>query len=481
MAASAELVGMTAREAVRRLSRGEVTPLELIDAAVARIETVEPAVNALPTLCVERARDHARRLMENRSVLQGGARGWLAGLPISIKDLNAVAGVRTTHGSPIFADHVPDKSDIVVDRLESNGGVVLAKSNTPEFGAGGNTFNEVFGATRNPWNTALTCGGSSGGAAVSLATGEVWLAHGSDHGGSLRTPASFCSVVGLRPSPGRVPHGPGAYSFYDMSVNGPMARNVGDLALFLDAMAGQVLGDPLSTPAPATSYAELVASPRAPKRVGFTADFGGVVPVDPEVREICVRAARRFADIGAEVEEACPDFSGAMDAYHVIRAFSFVTSRSPLIEKHRDKFKQEILWNAEQGLKMTAAEFGAAQRTRSAIYQRMVDFFRDYDLLLCPAASVPPFDVEKRWVEEIDGHRFDNYVDWMGAACVVSLTSCPAASIPCGFTADGRPVGLQIVAPMRDEGSLLQAAALFEEACGIAGQLPIDPRPGNAP
>src|SRR5690606_7133121 len=241
MASNAELIRLTAREAVHRLSKGEVTPLELIDAAVARIEEVEPTVHALPTLCVERARDHARRLMQNRAVLQGGARGWLAGLPIAIKDLNEVAGVRTTHGSPIFADHVPQKSDVVVERLEANGGVVLAKSNTPEFGAGGNTFNEVFGETLNPWNTALTCGGSSGGAAVSLATGEVWLAHGSDHGGSLRTPASFCSVVGLRPSPGRVPHGPGAYAFYDMSVNGPMARNVGDLALFLDAMAGQVL------------------------------------------------------------------------------------------------------------------------------------------------------------------------------------------------------------------------------------------------
>ena len=480
MAASAELIRLTAREAVHRLSKGEVTPLELIDAAVARIEEVEPTVHALPTLCVERARDHARRLMQNRAVLQGGARGWLAGLPIAIKDLNEVAGVRTTHGSPIFADHIPEKSDVVVERLEANGGVVLAKSNTPEFGAGGNTFNEVFGETLNPWNTALTCGGSSGGAAVSLATGEVWLAHGSDHGGSLRTPASFCSVVGLRPSPGRVPHGPGAYAFYDMSVNGPMARNVGDLALFLDAMAGQVLADPLSTPAPASSYSELVASPKPPKRVGFTADFGGAVAVEPEVREICARAAKRFADFGAEVEEASPDFTGAMDAYHVIRAFSFVASRWPLIEQHRDKFKPEIVWNAERGLKMTAAEFGAAQRTRSAIYQRMVDFFAEYDLLLCPAASVPPFDVKKRWVEEIDGRRFDNYVDWMSAACVISLTSCPAASIPCGFTADGRPVGLQIVAPMRDEASLLQAAALFEEASGLAGQLPIDPRPGTA-
>ncbi|HJU16071.1 MAG TPA: amidase family protein, partial [Stellaceae bacterium] len=256
MPSNDELIRLTATQAVAALREGAVSPLELIDAALARIAAVEPAVNALPTLCPERARDHARRLMAEKP--HPRERGWLAGLPVAIKDLVDVAGVRTTYGSPIYADHVPAVSAPLVRRIEENGGIVLAKSNTPEFGAGGSTFNEVFGKTRNPWNTALTCGGSSGGAAVALATGEIWLAHGSDHGGSLRGPASYCSVVGLRPAPGRVSRGTARNLWSPLSVQGPMARNVPDLALFLDAMCGEDLSDPLSLPPPASSFAAAV-------------------------------------------------------------------------------------------------------------------------------------------------------------------------------------------------------------------------------
>ena len=288
--ASDELIRLTATEAVARLKRGEITPLDLIDAAERRIAEVEPAINALPTLCLDRAREHAQRLMAGDGREAEGEPGWLAGLPVAIKDLADVAGVRTTYGSPIFRDHVPKTSHPVVERIERKGGIVIAKSNTPEFGSGGSTFNEVFGRTRNPWNTALTCGGSTGGGAAALAAGEVWLAHGTDHAGSLRRPATYCSVVGLRPSAGRVTRGTSNNLFAPLSVQGPMARTVADVALFLDAMVGLCPRDPLTFEAPHRSFSSAVANPMAPRRVAFTADFGGKVPVDRETRDICAKA-----------------------------------------------------------------------------------------------------------------------------------------------------------------------------------------------
>src|SRR5271154_1142628 len=258
---------MTATEAVARLRRGEISPLELLDAAEARIAEVEPRVNALPTLCFDRARDHAKRLMAERNPPAANEPGWLGGLPVSIKDLNDVAGVRTTYGSPIFKHNVPTRSHPLVERIERKGGIVVAKSNTPEFGAGGSTFNEVFGRTRNPWHLSLTCGGSTGGGAVSVATGEVWLAQGTDHGGSLRLPGTYCSTVGIRPSPGRVTRGTVNNLYLPLSVQGPMARTVADLALFLDTMAGFDVHDPMTFDAPHVSFSEAVAWPVAPKRV----------------------------------------------------------------------------------------------------------------------------------------------------------------------------------------------------------------------
>ena len=468
---SDDLYRLTARETIAKLEAGDITPLDAIDAALARIEAVDGRVNALPTLVPERARDRARRLMERPPA----ERGLLAGLPVAIKDLNPVEGVRTTYGSPIYADHVPEASDITVLRIEAAGGVVLAKSNTPEFGAGGQTFNEVFGATRNPWNTSLTCAGSSGGAAVALATGQVALAHGSDLGGSLRTPGSFCSVVGLRPSPGRVPRGPSDSSFNYLSVNGPMARNVADAALFLDVMAGLDPRDPLSWPAPSVPYRDTVAAPVKPRRIAFSPDLG-FMPVDPEVRDICAGAMTHFEAMGVSVDERTPDFSGAMEAFHTFRAVLFVTDHAERMKAHRDKFKPEIVWNYDKGLVLAAADIAQAEAGRAALFQRMADFFEEFDLLACPTAAVPPYSLDQRYVDRIGDTRFDNYVDWMGLQCAVTVTSSPAISIPCGFTADGRPVGLQLVARPRGEAELLQAAALFEQAAGLDGLLPIDPR-----
>ena len=467
------LVKLTARQAVDLLKKREVTPLELIDAAVQRIEETDGVLNALPTLSVERARAHAQKLMSKEVI--DPPRGYLHGLPFVVKDLHDVAGVRTTRGSPIFADHVPEQSDYIVETVEEKGGIVLAKSNTPEFGAGGNTFNEVFGKTRNPWNTAMTCGGSSGGSAVALATGQTWMATGSDLGGSLRLPASFCSVVGLRPSPGRVPHGPKPLPFGTLTVSGPLARNVGDVALFLDAQAGWHPGDPISFPAPQQSYVSVVDEARPPLRVAFSPDLG-IAPVDSEVQEVCAKAARLFESMGTVVVEDSIDLHDAEETFQTLRAAEFVGSYLPLLETYRDQLKPEIVWNIEKGLQLTADDFERAELARGALFHRTADFFRRYDLLVCPASAVPPFDVDNRYVTEINGIELDNYISWALITFAITLTASPAISVPCGFTRSGLPVGLQIVGPWAREDAVLSAAALFEQASGLAAQLPIDPR-----
>ena len=477
-----ELWRMTAVETVARLRRREISPLELVEASARRIAEVEPAVNALPTLCLDRARDHARRIMQGGAACEAAAEaGGLAGLPVSIKDLTEVAGVRTTYGSPLFADHVPATSHPLVERIERKGGIVMGKSNTPEFGAGGSTFNEVFGRTRNPWNTALTSGGSTGGGAVSVATGEVWLAQGTDHGGSLRGPGSHCSVVGLRPSPGRVTRGTVGNLWSQLSVQGPMARNVADLALFFDAMAGFCPRDPLTFDAPAVSFSDRLARPAAPQRVAFTADYNGRMPIDREVREICTRAAQRFAELGCIVEEASPDLGAADEAFHILRAQHFVVDRELQLRSHRDKLKPDIIWNTERGLAQTTSDIARAERERAAFYRRMLAFFGTYDLLVTPGALTPAFDVNLRNAPTIGGQTLDNYMGGSTVTAVITITACPAMAVPCGFDQFGRPVGLQLVGKPRGEAALLQAAALFEELLAVNRLLPIDPKPGSVP
>jgi amidase len=408
----------------------------------------------------------------------GGARARLAGLPVPIKDLTDVAGVRTTYGSPVFADHVPDASDLMVDRIEAEGGVVYAKSNTPEFGAGGNTFNEVFGTTLNPWNTALSSAGSSGGAAVALATGTAWVAQGSDLGGSLRNPASFCGVVGLRPSPGRVASNPGSKIDRLLGVKGPMARTVEDTALLLDAMTGEHPGDPVSLPR-TESFLAAARSGWRPARVAFSPDLG-ITPVDPEVAAICRNAAGRFAEIGAIVEEAHPDLSEAHDAFQVLRGMTFAVSYAGLLSHHRDKMKPDVVWNIEQGLACSMADVVRAENQRALLYRRMNAFFDSYDLLLCPATIVAAYPAGERYVSECAGRTFSNYIEWLAIAYAITLTASPALSLPCGFTRDGRPVGLQIVARVRQEGRLLAGARALEEVLGLSGTTPIDPRSPDA-
>jgi amidase len=464
------LIWKTAVEVHGLLQSGEVTPLDCLDALEGRIAAVDVAVNALPTLCFERARKAARELMQKPA----GERGRLAGLPIPIKDLADVAGVRSTQGSPIFANRIAETSDILVLNLEREGGIVYAMSNTPEFGAGAHTFNEVFGATRNPWNTSRSASGSSGGAAVALATGMAWIAHGSDLGGSLRNPASFCGVVGMRPSPGRV--AANVFNKIDstLGIEGPMARNVEDLALLFDAMLGENPADPISLPRDGTSYLAAARSGWKPSRVAVSRDLG-ISPVSPEVADIVLAAARKLEAAGVIVEEAHPDFSEAMECMQTLRALSYVTGMSGLLAEHRDKLKPEVIWNIEKGQRLTGEQIAKAESQRGAMFRRAREFFETYDLLLCPTAIVPPFPIEKRYVEECNGVKFTSYVDWLLIVSAITLVASPAISIPAGFTRDKLPVGLQVVAPCRGEEKLLAGTKFIEDVLGLGAITPIDP------
>jgi amidase len=464
---------LNATDVVRLLRREEIRPHDLLDALESRIAAVDPAVNALPTLCFERARAAADAMMR-RPVEE---RGVLAGLPVPIKDLVEVAGVRTTFGSTIFSDHVPATSNLLVDHLEASGGIVYAKSNTPEFGAGANTFNEVFGPTLNPWNTSKSAAGSSGGAAVALATGMAWVAQGSDMGGSLRNPASFCGIVGWRPSIGRVAKTPGVKIDATLGVEGPMARNVEDLALLLDAMTGEHPEDPLSLPKPPTSFVGAVNSDWKPRRVAYSPDLG-ITPVDPEVAKATRAAAECLAGEGVVVEEAHPDLSEAHECFQTLRALQFATSYGERMREHPGEMKPEIEWNVEKGLALSVEQIARAERQRVLLSQRMVRFFDTYDLLLCPSTIVPAFPIEERYLAECAGVQFETYIDWLAIAYAITLTCCPALSLPCGFTSTQLPIGLQIVGPPRREDQVLAGAKLTEDLLGLRGLTPIEPRVG---
>lgn len=461
MAADKTLIEKSATEIVGLLKRGEVSPLDLVDTLEQRIGEIDPAVNALPTLCLDRARDHARRLMER----EPDDRGMLAGLPVPIKDLVPVAGVRTTFGSPIFADNVPADSESIVRRLEDRGGIVFAKSNTPEFGAGGHTFNEVFGTTVNPWNRERSAGGSSGGAAAALASGCAWIAHGSDMAGSLRTPASFCGVVGLRPSPGRVPSGPDTNPYGMLAVEGPMARNVTDTALGLDAMTGRDATVPMSSADSGGMFLDAARNPRRPTRIAFSADLG-LTPVDPMVEAAFRDAVGRLEGAGLSMVEASPDFTGAHQAFQVLRAVAFAIATGPLLEAHRDLLKPEVIWNVEKGLALDGRAIIEAERERVRLFHIVREFLETYDVIVCPGAIVPPFPKDERYVGECNGHKFETYIDWLAITYGFTLVSLPVICIPCGVTADGLPAGLQIAGRPGGEVELVSIARTIEDALG---------------
>jgi amidase len=468
-----DLWRLTACEAVALLLKREVAPRELVDAAAARIEATNPRINAFVTLCLERAREHAVRL--ERLDRSNPPPQFLYGLPIGVKDNTDVAGVRCTSGSRIYADRVAPANDVVVERLEANGAIVIGKTNLPEFAAGGNTFNDVFGATRNPWDTRMSASGSSGGSAAALAAGQVWLATGGDFGGSIRTPASYCSITGLRPSPGMVPRAQ-RQPFNPLSVEGPMARNVADMALMFDAEAGWHPLDPLSQLGPHPSYATAAARPRKPRRVAFSADLGVARAVDREVRALCQGAAEKLARDGVAVQEAHPDLADAERTFHTLRGVVFIARHAALLEKNRHLYKPEIVENTELGLRLKPEQIVEAEIAQGELIRRVARFFEDYDLLLCPAVTCPPFDVNMRYPAEVEGVRFEGYMGFLVLSYVVTLTACPVAALPCGFTAAGLPVGLQVIGRPRGEEALISAAAYLESLFGVSPATPIDPR-----
>ena len=455
-----DLCFMSAREMNSLIREKELSPVEVLEAVLSRIGKINPKVNAFCTLVPETAMEAARKAEEK--VMGGEKVGPLHGVPVAIKDLTPTAGIRTTYGSKIFENHIPDEDGLIVQCLKAAGAIVIGKTNTPEFGAGANTYNAVFGATRNPWKLSLTCGGSSGGSAVALACGLSPLATGSDLGGSLRIPASFCGVVGFRTSPGLVPVYPGFLGWDTFSVEGPMARNVGDTALLLSVIAGPDARSPISFPVDPGDFNSAIERPEIKGyRVAWSPDLG-IIPVDREVRNVAARAAHRFSELGCSVEEAEPDFSGIREVIYVTRSSRMATLHGDKLEKWRDVMNPNLVWNIEQGFPLTGKQIGEAEKERTAIYHRVRQFFERYDLLLTPTVAVPPFPVETPYPKEINGEPMTNYTDWFLLTYAISITGLPAASVPCGWTSEGLPVGLQIVGRRLAETTVLKAAAAFE-------------------
>ncbi len=469
-----EICRHEAHEVVALLGKREVSPSQLLDASLARISQVEEAVNAIPTVCAARARDTLADLAD-REKKHGKEPGWLGGLTIGIKDLTQVAGVRTTFGTRGFLNNVPEKSDPLVLLLEARGGTVVGKTNTPEMGAGGNTFNEVFGATRNPWDIRMNAGGSSGGSAVSLATGEVWLSHGSDLAGSLRTPAAYCGIVGLRPSPGRAGGGPPTLGFHTEGVQGPMARSVTDCALFLDTMSGFNPLSPISIEAPASPFSIAVTTPLHKARVAWAPDLNGFAPIEAEIQEVLEGSLRRFATNGAKVALDCPEISSLAPTYRVLRAMTWAALAGRLPADIQRHFKQALRENIEVDRNLSLDDVYDAPIDRTIIFNNLARFLEDFDVLATAVVGLRAQPVEVEYPTQVAGRPVEDYFDWLKFSFLATTAGLPAISMPAGFTRDGMPVGIQLIGPHRGEAKLLQAA----RACELALELPkfpIDPK-----
>ena len=439
----------------------ELSATGVMRAFIAQIERVNPKVNAVVTFRPEQALKEAKALDRRK-----GPKPPLAGLPIAYKDLVATKGIRTTLGSLVYTDNFPEEDALLVERLKAAGAVTLGKTNTPEFGAGSNTFNKVFGATRNPYDLSKTAGGSSGGAAAAVACGMLPFADGSDLAASLRNPGNYCNVVGFRPSPGRVPSWPAANAWDTQPVLGPIARTVADAAFLLSAMAGPDARAPVSISEPGSLFARPLMRSFKKVRVAWTRDFGGL-PVEPEVTAVLEPQRKVLESLGCVVEEACPDFKGATEAFETLRAVSFSLRYAPLLKTHRSMLKDTVVWNIEQGLALDGTKIGRAEGLRTELFQRMRAFLEKYEFLLAPVNQLPPFPVDTEYPTAIAGVKLGNYLDWMKSCYYVTITSHPAISVPAGFTPAGLPVGLQIVGRYRDDFGVLQLAHAFEAATQV--------------
>lgn len=460
---------LDATELARLIAAGEASALEVMRAHLDRIARVNPRLNAIVTLDAEGALVAAGRADEARR--RGDPLGPLHGLPVAHKDLFHTRGMRTTFGSPLFRGFVPDVDSIIVERQRAAGAITIGKTNTPEFGAGSQTFNPVFGATKNPFDETKTCGGSSGGAAVALATGMVPLADGSDLGGSLRNPANFCNVVGLRPSIGRVPQWPSEDGWGTLSVSGPMARTVADVALYLTVMAGEDARDPVAIARGAPTFASGLDADVRGTRIAWSADLGDL-PIEPEVRAALAPCRALFERLGCEIDDAAPSFEGAGEAFQTLRGVLFANAFGPLLDRAPEALKDTVQWNIRFGRERTGAQVGAALGLRSRLFARMHEFMERHAFLVCPVNQVAPFPVDVPYPTEIDGVAMETYMDWMQSCFFITLTGHPAISVPAAFTAGGLPVGIQIVGRYRDELGLLRFAHAFEQATRVGLRRP---------
>jgi len=455
---------------VKAIREKEMSVTEVIRAHIERIERYNPGINAIVAMDLDGAMESAK--VADKKIANGEQLGPLFGLPVVHKDTFLTKGMRTTFGSAAYKDNIPTQDSAIVARQKAAGAITLGKSNMPEFGAGSHTFNDVYGATKNPYRYDVSAGGSSGGAAAALAAGFVPLADGSDMGGSLRNPASFCNVVGLRPSVGRVPMAPSAFAFSALGVAGPMARNVPDLALLFSVLSGVDSRDPLSIRADGEVSATLRPINTKGVRVAYSPSIGGL-PFDAAIPPIIRKGVQCLENMGCLVDEAEPDFSGADFAFETLRAIAFATNFSPIREAKGDLLKETVRWNIDLGLAMPGKSVAQAGRYQAVMYQRMEQFLQKYDFLVCPTTQVVPFDIQQEYPKIIDGIEMQTYIEWMRSAYRITITGHPAISIPCGFTDDGLPVGIQIVGRYRQEQALMEFAHQFELANPVGMTKPI--------
>lgn len=456
-----DLCFLPAVELARRIRTRDLSALELMEIQLRQIAEVNPQVNAIVTLLPEEALANAARADEYQA--RGGELGPLHGLPVAHKDLFLTRGIRTTFGSPIFQDHVPEVDSLIVERFRQAGAIAVGKTNVPEFGAGSQTYNEVFGATLNPYDLSKTCGGSSGGAAVALACGMVPLADGSDLGASLRNPASFCNVVGFRPTPGRIPVWPVESAWFSFSVDGPLGRTVADVALMMSALAGPDPRSPLSIGESGHRFSAPLERDFRGVKIAWTQDLGEL-PVDRRVSRVFEDQRATFADLGCVVNDDAPDFADADEIFKACRAWWFDVKFGNLLPRYRQQIKDTIVANTEQGQQLTGPQLGRIEVLRTELYHRVRKFLEEYEFLILPVSQVPPFDVSERYVREINGHEMESYIDWMKSCYYITVTGLPAISVPCGFTPEGLPIGMQIVGRLGDDFGVLQLARAFEAA-----------------
>jgi amidase len=464
-----ELCFLSATEQSKRIREKSISAQELIRAHLDQIEKYNPVLNAIVTLTADSAM--AEAYVADKAQEMGEKLGVLHGLPVAHKDLFLTKGVRTTFGSLAYKDFVPDVDSLPVERLKKAGGISLGKTNTPEFGAGSQTFNAVFGSTPNPYDLTKTCGGSSGGGAVALASGMVAIADGTDLGGSLRNPASFCNLVGIRPSVGRVPSWPESLGWYPFSVPGPMARTVQDVALAMVAMSGPDDRSPIALEAPGELFLNPLARSFKGCKIAFSANLGGL-PVEPEVAKVVESTRAVFQELGCEVINDEPDISEADEIFMLWRAWRTELRITPLLKDHRALIKDTVIWNAEQGLSITGPQLVRAEAKRTELYHRMREFFKKYEFLVLPVSQVAPFPIDQEYPQEINGIKMQTYIDWQKSAYHISALGNPAISVPAGFTNTNLPVGIQIVGRHRDDFGILQLAYAFEQLTHFAQRKP---------